>query len=307
MFTRMRRAAPLLASCFVFTVSVAAAEAPPPRFPERPAFTIAPPALSDAGLRGLLGTLDAFVARIAPSAPWAEAAADPVGEFVRQCEMYRLTAAQQTRIASHLTAIARAHPAGAPLLDRARASIGAIGVGKPAPEIGGPDLDGREFRLSDYRGKVVVLTFTGEWCAICRTQEPYQRLLLDLYKEWPFAILGVDAGETPASVKRARASAKVPYRGWWDGGANGHAGSIATAWSVVGFPRVFVIDRQGVVRFVDVRDEDLLKAVRQLLDEPAGPQSGSDAVLRARGADEKKMSAIRQPSTYRRATTRSSP
>ena len=35
--------------------------------------------------------------------------------------------------------------------------------GMPAPEIVGPDIDGVEFKLSDYRGKVVVLDFWGDW------------------------------------------------------------------------------------------------------------------------------------------------
>ena len=38
-----------------------------------------------------------------------------------------------------------------------------LGYGKVAPEIEGEDLDGVEFKLSDYRGKVVVLDFWGNW------------------------------------------------------------------------------------------------------------------------------------------------
>ena len=47
----------------------------------------------------------------------------------------------------------------------------------------------------------------------------------------------------------------------------GEAGRpIASAWNVVGWPASYVIDGDGVIRFVDLRDEDLLKAVRQLVD-----------------------------------------
>ncbi len=38
-----------------------------------------------------------------------------------------------------------------------------LGVGKPSPEITGEDLDGKTFKLSDYRGKVVVVDFWGDW------------------------------------------------------------------------------------------------------------------------------------------------
>ena len=38
-----------------------------------------------------------------------------------------------------------------------------LAVGKPAPEIEGVDVDGVAFKLSDYRGKVVLLDFWGDW------------------------------------------------------------------------------------------------------------------------------------------------
>lgn len=42
-------------------------------------------------------------------------------------------------------------------------SSGCLAVGQPAPEIVGEDIDGVPFKLSDYRGKVVVLDFWGHW------------------------------------------------------------------------------------------------------------------------------------------------
>ena len=38
-----------------------------------------------------------------------------------------------------------------------------LGIGKPCTEIAGEDLDGKSFKLSDYRGKVVVIDFWGDW------------------------------------------------------------------------------------------------------------------------------------------------
>ena len=51
-----------------------------------------------------------------------------------------------------------AHPPRPP----ARLTTG-VDVGQLAPEIEGADVDGRTFKLSDYRGKVVVLDFWGDW------------------------------------------------------------------------------------------------------------------------------------------------
>ena len=38
-----------------------------------------------------------------------------------------------------------------------------LGVGKPSPDIKGEDIDGKSFKLSDYKGKVVVVDFWGDW------------------------------------------------------------------------------------------------------------------------------------------------
>ena len=45
-----------------------------------------------------------------------------------------------------------------------------------APEIEGKDADGDAFKLSDYRGKVVVMTFSGNWCGPCRAMYPDERV-----------------------------------------------------------------------------------------------------------------------------------
>ena len=139
-------------------------------------------------------------------------------------------------------------------------------LGATAPDIVGTDLDGRALRLSDYRGKVVVVTFSGEWCGICRSEYPYHRFLLELYRDWPFALLSVESGADRDVARRAKIDRGLLYRSWWDGAPRRDApGTIAAAWGVSGWPTTYVLDEKGAIRAIDPRKEDLLKVVRQLL------------------------------------------
>lgn len=139
-------------------------------------------------------------------------------------------------------------------------------LGTSAPDIVGTDLDGRALRLSDYRGKVVVVTFSGEWCGICRSEYPYHRFLLELYRDWPFALLSVESGNDREAAKRAKIDRGLLYPSWWDGAPRRDTpGTIAASWGVSGWPTTYVLDGKGAVRAIDPRKEDLLKVVRQLL------------------------------------------
>ena len=230
------------------------------------------PTMADEALDGLITALDdALPAGRAggdTAGPDADALHSTLWSFARRLQAARLTAPQQARALDGLEAIGQRRPDVAPLLDAPARMIRTLSVGKTAPDIVGRDLDGGEFRLSDYRGKVVVLVFSADWCAICRSLYPYERFLVELYGSWPFAMLGVDASATPESAARSKAKHGLSYRSWWDEPTAGAPdGSISAAWNARGRPTVYEIDGDGVIRFVDLRYEDLLKGVRQVLNE----------------------------------------
>jgi thiol-disulfide isomerase/thioredoxin len=240
-------------------------------FFERPILTIEANQFSDREVSSLLTTLDALLGDQRDEGDTAaqRAATDKhLADFVRQLQRGRLASVQELRVVRHLDALAMARPADSPAIAGVRRMVTTFLPGKVAPDIVGPDLDGQTFRLSDHRGKVVVLLFSAEWCGICRTLNPYERLMQDLYKNWPFSILSVETGSSPAVMKQRKADESLRYRSWWDARSEyGGRGPIASAWNVAGYPAIYVLDGQGVIRFVDVRYEDLLKAVRQLVSE----------------------------------------
>lgn len=137
-----------------------------------------------------------------------------------------------------------------------------LAIGRVAPEIRGADAEGAPFRLGDYRGKVVVLTFSGNWCGPCRGMYPQERTLLERHKAQPFAIVSVDTDKDRDVLKASIRDGEITWRCWWDGGTDG---PITTAWGVSSFPTIFVLDRDSVIRFRDVRGAELDEAVRGLL------------------------------------------
>jgi len=65
------------------------------------------------------------------------------------------------------------------------------------------------------------------------------------------------------TLKKSIASGEITWRCWRDG----TSGPITTRWGITGFPSIFVLDKSGLIRFKDVRGEDLDKAVASLLGE----------------------------------------
>ena len=65
-----------------------------------------------------------------------------------------------------------------------------------APEIDGEDLEGRRMKLSDQRGKVVMLVFWGSWCGPCMAMVPKEKALWERHQSKPFAASRASTAET---------------------------------------------------------------------------------------------------------------
>ena len=64
-------------------------------------------------------------------------------------------------------------------------------IGSVAPEIALPTPEGDTLRLSDFRGKIVLIDFWASWCGPCRRENPHVKKLYEKYKDQGFEILGV--------------------------------------------------------------------------------------------------------------------
>jgi len=241
-------------------------------FPDMPSDDLVVADFADPDVELLIDSLDALLAQNETPETWLDDARLHFWRFGSRLRRGRLSDDQHARLATYFDTLIEAHPDAREALERERWMTANLTIGRVAPDIVGTDLDGVEFRLSDYRGKVTVLVFTGEWCGPCRTEYPYHRLLLELYEDRPFALLGVNSDEDLEVARQGKIDNRLPYRSWWDGHLgkpDNTKGPIATAWGVTGWPTIYILDAGGVIRFSGARHEDTLRAVAQLMREQA--------------------------------------
>jgi len=94
---------------------------------------------------------------------------------------------------------------------------------------------------------------------------PHERSLVKRLANKPFALIGVNSDSDREKIKEIMKKEGITWRSFWNGG--GTRGPISTAWNVSGWPTIYVLDAKGVIRFKDVRGEELDKAIDSLLAE----------------------------------------
>jgi thiol-disulfide isomerase/thioredoxin len=138
-----------------------------------------------------------------------------------------------------------------------------IGIGKKMPDLTSVGLDGKPVKLSDHKGKVVVLDIWATWCPPCRAMIPHERELVERLKEKPFVLISISGDDKVETLKDFLEKEKMPWVHWFDG----QGGDVMKKLNIRAFPTIFVLDAKGVVRYKGVRGEKMDAAVDTLLKE----------------------------------------
>ncbi len=109
-------------------------------------------------------------------------------------------------------------------------------IGRKAPEIDAGDIEGKPRKLSDYRGKVVVVSFWATWCASCMGMVPAEIALVEKMKGRPFALVGVNGDDDRENGMRAAAKAGMTWPSFWDGGKQK---GTPRRWGVFSWPTIY--------------------------------------------------------------------
>lgn len=145
-----------------------------------------------------------------------------------------------------------------------------------APEFVLPDLQGQVVRLSQLKGKIVMLNVWTTWCPPCRKEMPTMETLYQRLKSSDFVMLAVSQDVDGKSTV-------LPYL--QEGGFTFPVvldvnGEVGKKYGVTGYPETFIIDRQGNIVYHHIGYNDWSQAtvetaLRRLLDQGAwAPWSG---------------------------------
>lgn len=129
------------------------------------------------------------------------------------------------------------------------------------------DLNGSAVRLSELRGKVVIIEFWATWCPPCKESVPELNKVADKFRDKNFQLIGISVDKGGEALSNVRAFVKenaVAYPVMVD------SGKVNVAYGVNGIPAMFIIDKEGrIVKrhtgFIPDLAQILSKDVEELL------------------------------------------
>ena len=149
---------------------------------------------------------------------------------------------------------------GIRLFSKTRTSIGTV-----APDFTQNDPKGKPVKLSDFRGKYVLIDFWASWCGPCRQENPNVVKAYAQFKNKNFEILGVSLDNPNAKTAWLNAIERDKLTWTQVSDLQGWKNQAARLYGVESIPQNFLVDPDGVIIAKNLRGENLIITLSNLL------------------------------------------
>ena len=138
-------------------------------------------------------------------------------------------------------------------------------IGNKAPELTATSPSGETIKLSDTKGKLVLLDFWAAWCPPCRRENPNVVSAYNKYKDKGFDILGVSLDRDMNAWRKAIEADGLPWHHISD--LKGWQNEVAQMYSVTSIPHTVLLDREGRILARNLRGTALEEALAKIFNE----------------------------------------
>ncbi len=140
-----------------------------------------------------------------------------------------------------------------------------LGIGQPAPDFGQLTPDGRLLKLSDFKGKYVLLDFWASWCGPCRAENPH---LVEIYKQFKgpaFEILGISLDKPGKKDNWTKAVEQDGLKWPQISDLNGWQNNAAQLYGIQAIPQNYLISPEGKIVGINLKGKQLTDKLTELI------------------------------------------
>ncbi|UCF06824.1 MAG: redoxin domain-containing protein [bacterium] len=145
------------------------------------------------------------------------------------------------------------------------ATLRKLRIGLPAIGFSMQSAGGEKITLDSYKGKVVLLDFWASWCAPCRNEMPNVKKVYNHFHDKGFEIIGISLDDKKYKFDSYVDTQQLPWPQIYDG--KGWMSEVGQLYAVNSIPATYLLDRQGKIRYKNVRGKELHTAIAKLIAE----------------------------------------
>ena len=141
-----------------------------------------------------------------------------------------------------------------------------VAKGKKAPDFALEDLKGNKYTLESFKGKYIFLEFSASWCGWCKKEIPYIKKAYNTFKNKNIVFVTVMMDEKKNLWENEIKKYSIPWLSLSDLKGIKYS-SIAKEYNITGVPVSFLIDPNGIIIEKDLRGDDVIKTIENIIKE----------------------------------------